>query len=148
MNLMAMRGLPTVFTVSSGSEIVKYRSCLLSDNDSYYISGHLRDYLGTKGMTDTRGNPYKPMTQDKIECCHRTMKNVVKLQHYYLSEELERRFKTFVEHYNDQQVHKALDNLTPADVYSNQSKEIKLLRKLVKEQTLNCRKRETEVYLH
>jgi len=43
------------------------------------------------------------------------MKNVVKLQHYYLPEELERKLKVFIEYYNHQRVHEALDNLAPAD---------------------------------
>ena len=43
-----------------------------------------------KGMTHTRGEPYHPQTQGKIERYHRTMKNVVKLRNYYQTEELER----------------------------------------------------------
>lgn len=123
---------------------VKHRPRLLSDNGSCYISGQLRDYLDTKGMTHTRGKPYHPMTQGKIERYHRTMKNVVKLQNYYLPEELERELKAFVEHYNHQRVHEALDNLTPADVYFGRAREVKLLRDLVKEQTLDRRRRENQ----
>ena len=33
-------------------------------------------------MEHTRGKPYHPMTQGKIEHYHRTMKNVVKLRNY------------------------------------------------------------------
>jgi len=32
-------------------------------------------------MAHTRGAPYHPQTQRKIERYHRTMKNVVKLEH-------------------------------------------------------------------
>ena len=127
-----------------GSVKVKYRPRLLSDNGSCYISGQRRDYLDTKGMTHTRGKLYHPMTQGKIGHYHRTMKNVVKLQHYYLTEELERELKAFVEQYSHQRVHKALDNLTPADVYFGKVSNIKLLRDLVKEQTLERRKRESQ----
>ncbi len=95
-------------------------------------------------MTHTREKPYHPMTQGKIERYHRTMKNVVKLQNYYLPEELERELKVFVEYYNHQRVHESLDNMTPADVYFNRSREIKLLRNLVKEQTLERRRRENQ----
>ena len=44
------------------------------------------------------------------------MKNVVKLQNYYLQEELEREITRFVECYNNERVHESLDNVTPADV--------------------------------
>ena len=68
---------------------VKHRPRLLSDNDSAYVSGELREYLGKRRMAHTRGAPYHPQTQGKIERYHRTMKNVVKLQHYYIPWELE-----------------------------------------------------------
>ena len=67
---------------------VQHRPRLLSDNGSAYVSGELRDYLGERGMAHTRGAPYHPQTQGKIERYHRTMKNVVKLQHYYFPWEL------------------------------------------------------------
>jgi len=39
------------------------------------------------------------MTQGKIERFHRSMKNVVKLQHYYLPWELEQEIGRFIEYY-------------------------------------------------
>jgi transposase InsO family protein len=54
---------------------------LLSDNVSAYLSSELQDYLSERRMGHTRGTPYQPQTQGKIERYHRTMKNVVKLQH-------------------------------------------------------------------
>ena len=41
------------------------------------------------------------------------MKNVVKLQNYYLPWELEREIDRFVQYYNHERVHESLDNLTP-----------------------------------
>ena len=35
-------------------------------------------------MRHTRGRPYHPMTQGKIERYHRTLKNVVLLNNYWL----------------------------------------------------------------
>ena len=62
---------------------VKHRPRLLSDNGPCYISSELKDYLGKHQLQHTRGAPYHPMTQGKIERYHRSMKNVVKLEHYY-----------------------------------------------------------------
>ena len=56
-------------------------------------------------MTHTRGAPYHPMTQGKIERYHRSMKNVVKLAHYYSPWELERSIAQFVHHYNHERYH-------------------------------------------
>ncbi|MFC1543557.1 IS3 family transposase [Candidatus Neomarinimicrobiota bacterium] len=79
---------------------VKHRPRLLSDNGPCYLSGELREYLEEHGIRHTRGAPYHPMTQGKIERFHRSMKNVVKLQHYYMPWELEREIAGFVEYYN------------------------------------------------
>jgi transposase InsO family protein len=47
-------------------------------------------------MDHTRGRPYHPQTQGKIERYHRTMKNMVKLENYYFSWELEAALRDFV----------------------------------------------------
>ena len=59
---------------------VIHRPRLLSDNGPCYLSRDLGQYLDTHGMTHTRGAPYHPQTQGKIERYHRSMKNVVKLE--------------------------------------------------------------------
>ena len=52
------------------SSNVVHRPRLLSDNGPCYISGQLADYLGDIGMKHTRGAPYHPQTQGKIERWH------------------------------------------------------------------------------
>ena len=79
---------------------VKHRPRLLSDNGPCYISSELKDYLSKYQMQHTRGAPYHPMTQGKIERYHRSMKNVVKLEHYYYPWELEHAIRQFVQYYN------------------------------------------------
>ena len=61
---------------------VEHRPRLLSDNGPCYVSQALGSYLTQHGLTHTRGAPYHPMTQGKIERYHRSMKNVVKLDVY------------------------------------------------------------------
>ena len=121
---------------------VRHRPRLLSDNGSCYISGELARYLEENEITHTRGAPYHPMTQGKIERYHRTMKNVINLENYYLPGDLERQIESFVAHYNNERVHESLDNLTPSDVYNGRGAEILTMRQLVKEQTLRRRRRE------
>ena len=57
------------------------------------------------------------MTQGKIERYHRSMKNRILLENYYLPGQLEQSIEEFVEYYNNCRYHESLDNLTPADVY-------------------------------
>ena len=119
---------------------VRHRPRLLSDNGPCYISKELAAYLAEKEMVHTIGKPYHPQTQGKIERYHRTMKNVVKLRNYYLPDELERELDLFVEYYNNERVHEALDNVTPADVYHGRHQKIQTARQLVKMQTLRRRR--------
>ena len=120
---------------------VRHRPRLLSDNGSAYISKELKNYLADKEIAHTRGRPYHPMTQGKIERYHRTMKNVVTLEHYYTPWELEGEIKRFVQWYNHERYHESLDNVTPADVYHGRHREIVTARELVKLQTLERRRR-------
>lgn len=119
---------------------VRYRPRLLSDNGSCYISGELQQYLETKGMTHTRGAPYHPMTQGKIERYHRSMKNIITLQNYYLPGELEQEIARFNEYYNHHRYHESLNNVTPADVYFGRYREIVTRREQIKKQTLKLRR--------
>jgi len=120
---------------------VRHRPRLLSDNGPAYISKDLRDYLATKEIAHTRGRPYHPMTQGKIERYHRTMKNVVTLQNYYAPWELEQEIGRFVHWYNEERYHESLENVTPADVYHGRHRDIITARELVKLQTLEYRRR-------
>jgi len=105
-----------------------------------YLAGDLKQYLDQQGISHTRGRPFHPMTQGKIERYHRTSKNVVNLENYYLPWQLEHKIGEFVQYYNHQRVHESLDNLTPADVYYGRDGKIKAARNLVKEQSLRRRR--------
>ncbi len=120
---------------------VRHRPRLLSDNGPCFISGELAKYLKDRDMKHTRGKPYHPMTQGKIERYHRTLKNVVKLQNYYLPWQLEGEIERFVRYYNQERVHEALGNLTPADVYEGRGREIQTARERLKQQTLRRKRR-------
>ena len=121
---------------------LKHKPRLLSDNGPCYLSGELKSYLEKRGMTHTRGAPYHPMTQGKIERYHRSMKNVVKLQNYYFPWELEHEISRFVDYYNHHRYHEALKNVTPADVYFGRHHEILTKRDLIKRKTLELRRKQ------
>ena len=120
--------------------IVKHRPRLLSDNGPCYISGELKKYLKDQEMDHTRGAPYHPQTQGKIERYHRSMKNVIKLDNYYLPGDLKLEISKWVNHYNNERLHESLDNVTPADMYFGRKEKILTKRDLIKERTLLERK--------
>lgn len=120
---------------------VRHRPRLLSDNGPCYISQALSMYLEENGIKHTRGRPFHPQTQGKIERYHRTLKNVITLRNYYIPDELEYEIARFVEYYNHKRVHESLQNLTPADVYTGRGREILTARQRIKVVTLRRRMR-------
>lgn len=118
----------------------KQRPKLLSDNGPCYILAELQDWLKEHELGHTRGKPYHPMTQGKIERWHRSLKNRILLENYYLPGDLEREIGEFVTHYNQRRYHESLDNLTPEDVWLGRGQGILDRRKTLKEKTLKLRK--------
>jgi putative transposase len=117
------------------------RPKLLSDNGACYISYELKDYLKSKKIKPIHGRPGHPQTQGKIERYHRTMKNTIKLDHYYSPEELERAIEKFVWFYNNHRYHESLNNLTPAAVYNGNDRKILAQRDKIKAKTLMQRRK-------
>ena len=119
---------------------VNHKPRLLSDNGPCYISGELAEYLKDNGLSHTRGRPYHPQTQGKIERWHRSMKNQILLNNYYLPCELQEHLQRFVSYYNHERYHESLNNLTPADVFYGRGEEILEQREMIKRSTLAMRK--------
>ena len=91
-------------------------------------------------MTHTRGKPYHPQTQGKIERWHRSLKNRILLENYYLPGELENQIQQFIHYYNHERYHESLNSLTPADVFYGRGNEILKQRQQIKVNTLLMRK--------
>lgn len=119
---------------------VRHKPRLLSDNGPCYLSRDLEAFLEDRHLQHIRSAPYHPMTQGKIERYHRSMKNVVKLRNYYYPWELEQAIEAFVEYYNHERYHEALDNLTPEDVYLGKREKVLSRREKIKQQTLQNRR--------
>ena len=124
-----------------GDPTVMHRPRLLSDNGPCYVSKALKQYLEQEGIAHTRGRPYHPMTQGKIERYHRSMKNILLLENYYSPDELTDQLDLFIEYYNNDRYHEALQNLTPADVYYGRGRDILSRRKRIKKNTMLQRRR-------
>ena len=86
--------------------------------------------------TDT----YHPMTQGKIERYHRSLKNQILLENYYLPDELQTRMAALIDYYNHERYHESLSNLTPADVYYGRGQQVLDRREQIKLNTLAMRR--------
>jgi hypothetical protein len=52
------------------------------------------------------------------------MKNILLLENYYSPDELTDQLGLFIQYYNNERYHEALQNLTPADVYYGRDRDI------------------------
>ena len=87
-------------------------------------------------MKQVHGKPMHPQTQGKIERYHRTMKNVIKLNHFYHPEELIQALNEFDENYNNYRYHESLNNLT----HFGRSDKILEQRAVIKQKTIAKRR--------
>ncbi|MCH7615325.1 MAG: transposase [Nitrospinae bacterium] len=118
----------------------KQRPKLPSANGPCYVSSELQDWLKEHGLSHTRGKPYHPMTQGKIERWHRSLKNRILRENYYVPGALERQIDEFVIHDNARRYHESLNNLTSEDVWCGRGQSILDARRTLKEKTLKLRK--------
>jgi len=119
---------------------VEDRTRLLSDNGAGYVSRAFRDYLHLVGIRHILAAPFHPQTNGKLERYHQTIKREVNQVPYEFPGQLERAIADFVEYYNFHRYHKALGNITPADVLNGRREQILQSRKEVKEQTIQHRR--------
>jgi len=119
---------------------VEDRTKLLSDNGAGYVSRSFRDYLRLVGIGHILAAPFHPQTNGKVERYQRSLKREVNQLPYELPSQLERAIADFVDYYNYRRYHKALGNVTPADVLYGRREEILQRRKEVRIQTINRRR--------
>ncbi len=119
---------------------VEDRTSLLSDNGSGYISRLFREYLQLVGIRHILAAPYHPQTNGKLERYHQTLKRDVNQLPYDVPRELEVAIGEFVDFYNHRRYHKALKDITPADMLAGRRDEILGRRREAKNRTINRRK--------
>ena len=120
--------------------IVEDRTKLLSDNGAGYVSRAFRDYLSLVGIGHILSAPFHPQTNGKVERYQQSLKREVNQLPYELPSQLEKAIADFVDYYNYRRYHKALGNVTPADVLYGRREEIMERRKEVRLQTINRRR--------
>jgi len=116
------------------------RTKLLSDNGSGYVSRAFRDYLHQVGISHILAAPFHPQTNGKLERYHRTLKTDVNQVPYEVVQDLETAIGDFVAFYNHRRYHKALGNVTPADVLCGRRDTIFIHRREVQQATYERRR--------
>ena len=120
---------------------VEDRTKLLSDNGAGYVSRAFRDYLHLVGISHILSAPFHPQTNGKVERYQESLKREVNQLPYEFPSLLERAIADFVDYYNHHRYHKALADVTPADVLYGRREQILQRRKEeVRIQTLTIAK--------
>jgi len=119
---------------------VEDRTKLLSDNGAGYVSRAFRDYLHLVGIGHILAAPFHPQTNGKVERYQQSLKREVNQLPYELPSQMERAIADFVDYYNYRRYHKALGDVTPADVLYGRREQILQRRKEVRIQTINHRR--------
>jgi putative transposase len=119
---------------------VENRTRLLSDNGAGYISRAFREYLNLVGIRHILSAPFHPQTNGKVERYQQSLKRVVNQLPYELPSQLEKAIADFVDYYNYRRYHKALGNVTPADVLYDRREQILQRRKEMREKTVQKRR--------
>jgi putative transposase len=119
---------------------VEDRTRLLSDNGAGYVSRAFRNYLNLVGIGHILAAPFHPQTNGKVERYQQSLKKEVNQLPYELPSQLEQAIAAFVDYYNYRRYHKAIGDVTPADVLYGRREEILERRKEAGIQTINRRK--------
>jgi len=119
---------------------VENRTRLLSDNGAGYVSRAFRDYLNLVGIGHILSAPFHPQTNGKVERYQQSLKREVNQLPYELPSQLEQAIADFVDYYNYRRYHKALGDVTPADVLYSRREQILQRRKEVQILTITRRR--------
>ena len=119
---------------------VEDRTKLLSDNGAGYVSRAFRDYLHLVGIGHILAAPFHPQTNGKVERYQQSLKREVNQIPYEAPSQLDKAIADFVDYYNYRRYHKAIGDVTPADVLYGRREQILQRRKEVRIQTINRRR--------
>jgi putative transposase len=127
---------------ATGMTDVPLKDCtrLLSDNGAGYVSRIFRDYLRLVGIDHILSAPFHPQTNGKVERYQQSVKHEVNQLPYEFPSHLEKAIADFVDYYNYRRYHKALGNVTPADVLYGRREDILRRRKEVQKLTIRLRR--------
>lgn len=112
----------------------------LSENGPSNIAGELVEYIEANKISHVCGAPMHPQTQSKIGRWLQTQKSRTCLENHFLPGDLDVQIEAFIAHYNHQQYHESLSNVTPADAYFGRAAAIIKQRERIKQQTIEHRR--------
>lgn len=92
------------------------RPRIISDNGPQFMAKDFKEFIRISGMTHVKTSPYYPQSNGKLERFHRTYKSgcIRPLAPLSLADAI-RLTAGFIDQYNHQRLHSAIDYITPKD---------------------------------
>lgn len=92
------------------------RPRLITDNGPQFVARDFKDYLRICGMQHARTSPAHPQSNGKLERFHATLKQeCVRPMSPLTVEDARRAMTRFVDYYNNERLHSAIDYVSPRD---------------------------------
>ena len=105
---------------------------LITDNGSQYISKDFKGFIKDSGLKHIRTSVAYPQSNGKIERFHRTIKSEkIRVSSFVDIKDARDQINTYINEYNDERLHSAINYLTPNDVF-NGLKERRLAERKIK----------------
>lgn len=98
---------------------------VISDNGPQFMAKDFKEFIRVCGMSHVRTSPHYPQSNGKIERFHRTLKGeCIRPGTPLTLKDAERLVSGYVEYYNEQRLHSAIDYVSPRDKLEGRDKEI------------------------
>jgi putative transposase len=92
------------------------RPRIISDNGKQFTCRDFKELVRSHGMTHVRTSPYYPQSNGKLERFHKTIKNeCIRPGSPLTQEDAKRLVRKYVNHYNKERLHSAINYVTPQD---------------------------------
>jgi transposase InsO family protein len=98
---------------------------IISDNGPQFIAKDFKEFIRISGMSHVKTSPYYPQSNGKIERWHQTLKNgCIRPQTPLSLEDARHAVEGFVQYYNDERLHSAIQYITPKDKLEGRARDI------------------------
>ena len=92
------------------------RPRIISDNGPQFIARDFKSFVRIQGLTHVRTSPYYPQSNGKLERWHASLKQeCIRPKCPASLDEARAQVQGYVDHYNHERLHSAIEYLTPAD---------------------------------
>ena len=122
----SMKDTDTALTIQRAKEKFPNETPrLISDNGSQYKSKDFRELLTKHEMTHVTTSPYYPQSNGKQERWHQTIKSeAIRVSALLTMEDAKRIIGNYVNYYNEERLHSAIDYVTPLVMLEGRQKEV------------------------